>query len=94
MYKDTLIAIDLSKNSFQGSLLDKYHRERFNRQFTQKKLIDWLSRQQPLTVVMEACGSAHHWARLVKRMGHRPLLVLKGTVPFIFNIRKGAKGHR
>ena len=80
MYKDTLIAIDLSKNSFQGSLLDKYHRERFNRQFTQKKLIDWLSRQQPLTVVMEACGSAHHWARLVKRMGHRPLLVPTRTV--------------
>ena len=75
MYKDTLIAIDLSKYSFQGSLLDKNHHERFNRKFTRENLTEWLSRQQPLTVVLEACGSAHHWARLVKSMGHRPLLV-------------------
>jgi len=80
MYQDNLIAIDLSKNSFQGSLLDKCHRERFNRKFTRNKLTEWLSRQQPLTVAMEACGSAHHWARLVARMGHRPLLVPTRTV--------------
>jgi transposase len=80
MYQDTLIAIDLSKNSFQGCLLDKYHHERFNRKFSRNKLTDWLSRQQPLTVAMEACGSAHHWARLVERMGHRPLLVPTRTV--------------
>ena len=80
MYQDNLIAIDLSKNSFQGCLLDKYHLERFNRKFTRNKLTEWLSRQQPLTVAMEACGSAHHWARLVARMGHRPLLVPTRTV--------------
>ena len=80
MYQDNLIAIDLSKNSFQGSMLDKHHRECFNRKFTRNKLIEWLSRQQPLSVAMEACGSAHHWARLVERMGHRPLLVPTRTV--------------
>jgi transposase len=80
MYNDTLIAIDLSKSSFQGCLLDKSHHERFNRKFSRNKLIEWLSRQQALTVVMEACGSAHHWARLVERMGHRPLLVPTRTV--------------
>lgn len=80
MYQDNLIAIDLSKNSFQGCLLDKSHQERFNRKFTRNKLTEWLSRQQPLTVAMEACGSAHHWARLVERMGHRPLLVPTRTV--------------
>jgi len=80
MYKDNLIAIDLSKSSFQGCLLNKNHQERFNREFTRSKLINWLSRQQPLTVAMEACASAHHWARLVERMGHRPLLVPTRTV--------------
>lgn len=80
MYQDNLIAIDLSKHSFQGCLLDKNHHERFNRKFSRNKLTDWLSRQQPLTVAMEACGSAHHWARLVKRMGHHPLLVPTRTV--------------
>lgn len=80
MYNDTLIAIDLSKRSFQGCLLDKNHHECFNRKFTRNKLTEWLSRQPPLTVAMEACGSAHHWARLVDRMGHRPLLVPTRTV--------------
>lgn len=75
MYQDNLFAIDLSKHSFQGCLLDQSHRERFNRKFSQNKLIEWLSRQKPLTVAMESCGSAHHWARRVEQMGHRALLV-------------------
>ncbi len=80
MYQDNLFAIDLSKHSYQGCLLDRSHRERFNRKFSERKLIDWLSRQKPLTVAMEACGSAHHWARLVERMGHRPVLISPRTV--------------
>ncbi len=80
MYQDNLFAIDLSKTSLQGCLLDKCHHERFNRHFSRGKAVDWLSRQQPLTVAMEACGTAHHWARLVERMGHRPLLVPTRTV--------------
>jgi len=75
MYKDNLFAIDLSKNSIQGCLLDKSHNQQFNRVFRPKKLVDWLSRQQPLTVAMEACATAHHWCRVVERMGHRPLLI-------------------
>ena len=95
MYKGNLIGIDLSKNSFQGCLLDKYQHERFNRKFTRNKLMDWLSRQQPLTVAMEACGSSHHWARLVERMGHRPLLVpTRSVTPFRLGHKTDASDAR
>ncbi len=75
MYQDNLIALDLSKKSIQGALFDKSHQIRFNREFRPKKLIEWLSRQQPMTVAMEACSTSHHWARVVERMGHNSLLV-------------------
>ncbi len=32
---------------------------------TRKKLLSFFANQPPATVVMEACGSAHHWAREV-----------------------------
>lgn len=75
MNKDNLIGIDLSKYSFQGCLLDKHNHEAFNRKFSRKRLVEWFSKQKPLVVAMEACGSAHHWARLVQRLGHQPLIL-------------------
>jgi transposase len=75
MYQDNLFCLDLAKKSIQGCLLDKSHQERFNRTFSRKKLTEWLSRQQPMTVAMEACSTAHYWSRVVERLGHRPLLV-------------------
>lgn len=75
MNKDNLIGIDLSKYSFQGCLLNKHNEELFNRNFSRKRMVEWLSKQKPLVVAMEACGSAHHWARLVQRLGHEPLIL-------------------
>jgi transposase len=75
MYQDNLFCLDLAKNSIQGCLLDKSHQARFNRTFSRKKLTEWLSRQQPMTVAMEACSTAHYWSRVIERLGHRPLLV-------------------
>ena len=75
MNKGNLIGIDLSKHSFQGALLDRNDQEVFNRKFTRKGLIKWLSKQKPMVVAMEACGSSHHWARVVKRMGHSPMIL-------------------
>lgn len=75
MYQDNLIALDLSKKSIQCALFGKSHQVLFNREHTPAKFVSWLSRQQPMTVAMEACSTAHHWVRVVERMGHRALLV-------------------
>jgi len=75
MNKGNLIGIDLSKHSFQGCLLDHNDQEVFNRKFTRKGLIKWLSNQKPMIVAMEACGSSHYWARVVKCMGHSPMIL-------------------
>ena len=75
MYQDNLFALDLSKETIQGCLFSKSHQVKFNRGFTPRKLVEWLSGQSPLTVVMEACSTAHYWVRVVERLGHRGLLV-------------------
>ena len=75
MYQDNLFCLDLAKTTIQGCLLDKSHQTQFNRTFSRKKLTEWLSRQQPMTVAMEACSTAHYWSRMIERLGHRPLLV-------------------
>jgi transposase len=41
-------------------------RERFRR---------FLAEQPGATVLMEACGSAHHWTRYAEAHGHRAVLV-------------------
>ena len=75
MYQGKLLCLDLAKKSVQVCLLNQHNQEQFNRTFSRNKLMDWLSRQKPMTVAMEACSTAHYWARVVKRLGHRPLLV-------------------
>jgi transposase len=80
MNKGNLLGIDLSKHSFQGCLLDRDNTEIFNRKYTRKSLINWLSKQKPMMVAIEACGSAHYWARMIKRMGHQVKILAPTSV--------------
>ena len=71
----TVIGIDLAKNVFQVHAEDAKGNKVFNKQFTRKKLILFMTQLPPCLVGMEACGSAHYWARKLKSMGHRIKLV-------------------
>jgi transposase len=69
------VGIDLAKNVFELAFADEQHRiikrERLSRaQFARR----WVN-QPPLRVVMEACGSAHHWARKLQQQGHQVQLL-------------------
>jgi len=56
----------------------------FNRRFTRQKLIEFLARREPGRVALEACGSAHWWARQLQSLGHEPVLLHAGYVrPFV-----------
>ncbi|WP_244663133.1 hypothetical protein [Vibrio owensii] len=67
MKKSTTIAIDLAKNSFQICKLvrDQVASEKA---LTNQKLKSWLQKQPSSHVVMEACGSAHHWGRFCQSL--------------------------
>jgi error-prone DNA polymerase len=52
-------------------------------------LIAFFEKQERCTVVMEACGAAHHWARILMGLGHTVKLLAPAAVkPFV---KKGKK---
>ncbi len=94
--KHTLIAVDLAKDVFEiavsmrpGTVVERHRlgRARFLRFFAQR---------QPATILVEACGSAHHWARQLQQQGHQVLLLpphlVRPYIPRNKTDRADAKG--
>jgi len=75
MSNDTRIAIDVAKAVFELAISERpgvvARRERLPR----AQFLPFLALQPAATVFMEACGSAHHWAREIQRLGHRVVLL-------------------
>ena len=73
--KDTTIAVDIAKDIFELAVSHEAGVVKGKHRVTRKKLLSFFVNQPPATVVMEACGSAHHWAREVNKLGHRAVLL-------------------
>lgn len=76
----TTIAIDIAKSIFQLHWVDAQTGEIQRRKLSRAKLAEFMVRQSPARVVMEACGGAHHWARAFTAMGHQVELLPPGQV--------------
>ena len=84
MGKASTIAVDLAKNVFELAVVDDGERVLYRRRFSRARFREFLSRHEPVEVVMEACGSGHYWARTALEMGHRPVLLPpKYVKPFV-----------
>jgi transposase len=80
----TRVAVDLAKHVFQIHAVDAAGKAVDKRQVKRAKLLDYFEALAPCTVGMEACGSAHHWAREVEKLGHRVQLIPPTYVkPFV-----------
>lgn len=73
--QNTVIGLDLAKDSFAVVELGPGGQETFKKTFRRGGLKQFLLRRQPATVALEACGSAHYWGRWLKRQGHTPVLL-------------------
>ena len=75
MLNDTRIAVDVAKAVFEIAISDRpghvVRRERLPR----GQFLAFMAQQPPATVIMEACGSAHHWGRKIQTFGHRIVLL-------------------
>ena len=65
MNEITTVAIDLAKLVFQLLGTDSQGRVLWERRVRRSQLLHVLAQLAPCTVVMEACGGAHYWAREV-----------------------------
>lgn len=69
----TTAAIDLAKNVFQVALADSNAKVLEQHRLTRAQFERFFDNRNVARVVMEACGSAHHWAR---RFGARGIEVI------------------
>ena len=73
--KDTTIAVDIAKEVFEIAVSHEPGVVDEKRRVTRKKFLSFFVNRPIATVVMEACGSSHHWARELEKLGHRVVLL-------------------
>lgn len=66
----TTIGIDLAKNVFQVHGVDKHGKVVFRKQLRRKQMAKCFANLPTCLIGMEACGSAHFWARKLESFGH------------------------
>lgn len=65
-----ILGIDLAKSSFQLHGVNDAGEVVYRKTLTRVKLKEYMINLPPCLVAMEACGSAHYWARLFRSYGH------------------------
>ncbi len=84
----TTIGFDVAKNVFQvhgvGSVLRRVVRRKLRR----TEVLSFFEGMAPCLVGLEACASAHHWAREIAKLGHEVRLMLPQYVrPYVKQFR-------
>jgi len=64
-----VVGVDLAKSVFQLAVADAAWRVIERQRLTRSQFERWFANHAVALVVMEACGSAHHWARWLNRLG-------------------------
>lgn len=81
---ETVIGLDIAKRVFQLHSVDPASGEIRRNTLQRVEMAQFFANLAPATVVMEACGSAHHWARRLSSMGHNVrLIATKFVRPFV-----------
>jgi transposase len=79
-----MIGLDIAKSVFQLHGVDAGGTVQLKRKLRRSELIPFFEGQPRCTVVMEACGAAHHWARVLAGLGHEVKLIAPEAVrPFV-----------
>jgi transposase len=80
----TMIGLDIAKSVFQLHGIDASGKVQLKRKLRRDELIPFFEGQPRCTVVLEACGAAHHWARVLGGLGHGVKLIAPEAVrPFV-----------
>lgn len=67
----TTYGLDIAKNVMQLHWVDGETGEIGRKKLGRGRLGEFFAQLQPARVAMEACGSAHHWARVLGGLGHQ-----------------------
>ena len=71
----TTIGLDSAKNVFQVHGIADNGDVAFNRALRRSQMMPFFERLAPCLVGIEACGTSHHWARELIKLGHNVKLI-------------------
>ncbi|MGC2834693.1 MAG: IS110 family transposase [Methylocella sp.] len=71
----TTIGLDIAKNVFQVHGIDASEKVVVRKQLRRGQMLAFFKALPPCLVGMEACASAHYWARELTQLGHRVRLM-------------------
>ena len=64
------VGLDIAKNIFQAHGVDSEGRIVFRKRLTRAKVVEFFAGLPKCLVGIEACATAHHWARTLQAQGH------------------------
>tara|TARA_R110002126_G_scaffold81668_2_gene201022 strand:+ start:151 stop:546 length:396 start_codon:yes stop_codon:yes gene_type:complete len=80
----TTIGLDLAKNVFQVHGITDDGDVAFNRALRRAQVLPFFEKLGPCLVGVEACGTSHHWARELIKLGHNVKLISPAYVkPYV-----------
>ena len=71
----TTIGLDIAKNVFQVHGIDAAEKVVVRKQLRRGQVLKFFAALAPCLVGMEACASAHYWARELTKLGHEVRLM-------------------
>jgi transposase len=78
------IGIDIGKNKFHLHGVNEKGKIVLKKAMTRQKLYEFMANLKPCLVGMEACGGAHHLARMFKNFGHDVrLMAIQHVKPYV-----------
>jgi hypothetical protein len=71
----TTIGLDIAKNVFQVHGIDANEKVVVRKQLRRSQVIAFFAALAPCLIGMEACATAHYWARELTKLGHKVRLM-------------------
>src|SRR5947199_5330558 len=69
------IGLDTSKHVFQIHGVDENEQPGVRRQIRRSEVAKVFAKLAPTRIGIEACGASHHWARVLRGLGHEVVLM-------------------
>ena len=71
----TTVGLDIATNTFHVYGVDKKEHGMVSKALRRKQVLGFFAKLNPCLIGMEACASAHYWARTLQALGHEVKLI-------------------
>jgi len=69
------VGLDIAKHVFQVHGVDEHEQPVLRRQLRRGEVERFFAALPPTRIWLEACGTSHHWARVLRGLGHEVMLL-------------------